>query len=275
VSRRAPVDRPLRVLAIAGSDSSGRAGLQADLATLAAHGVEGRSVVTAVTAQGDNGVTAVHVVPPAMVEAQLAAALAGEGVDAVKVGMLASAATIEVVARALRPLTGVPVVVDPVLAASAGGVPLLPEEAWLTLRERLFPLATLVTPNLLEAERLSGLAVDGDPGRLAACRELARAGCAVLLKGGHDAGETLVDILVVGGEVHRFEHPRLARATRGTGCTLSSAIAARLAGGDPLAVAVRGGIDHVQSRIAALPAADRVESGVPTRYSPGRDSSVR
>jgi hydroxymethylpyrimidine/phosphomethylpyrimidine kinase len=265
------VTRPPRLLAIAGSDSSGRAGLQADLATFAAHGVEAQSVVTAVTAQGPDGVTAVHVVPAPVVEAQLAAAFAGPGVDAVKVGMLASAATVEVVARALRPLAGVPVVVDPVLAASAGGVALLPEDAWALLRERLLPLATLVTPNLPEAARLTGLAVDGDlavdgePRRLAAARELARAGCAVLLKGGHGAGERLVDILVVGEEVHRFEHPRLARATRGTGCVLSSAIAARLADRVPLVEAVRGGIDYLQSRIAALPRTDGVEPGVPTR----------
>ncbi len=240
-----------RLLTVAGSDSSGAAGLQADLETFAAHGARGVSVVTAVTAQGPAGVIAVHLVPPAVVAAQLEAALAAGAVDAVKVGMLASAATVEVVAAALAALPGrVPVVLDPVLAASSGAT-LLPAEALAPLRERMLPLATLVTPNLPEAERLSGLSIASDAERLAAARRIGDAGCAVLLKGGHAAGDRLVDLLVAGDAVTRFSHARQARATRGTGCRLASAIAARLGRGEPLVAATRGAIEWLQEWIAA------------------------
>ena len=242
-----------RVLAIGGSDSSGRAGLQMDLRTIAAHGCHGLSVVTAVTAQGPRGVTAVHVVPPEIVAAQLDAVLSDDDVDAIKVGMLGNAATVETVVRALAPLSGTPIVVDPVLAASSGEA-LLREDAIAALLERLFPLAALVTPNLSEAARLTGLPVDTDEERVAAARRLAGPITAVLLKGGHGAGDELVDLLLDGETVERFAHPRQPRAMRGTGCALASAAAARLASGDELAEAVRGAIDHVQRQIAAATA---------------------
>lgn len=206
-------------------------------------------MVTAVTAQGEHGVTAVHVVPPEVVAAQLEAVLAS-GVDAIKVGMLATAATVEVVAAALARLRGVPVVVDPVLAASSGS-PLLTPDGVAPLLERLLPLARLVTPNLPEATKLSGLPVGTEDERLAAARRLAARGPAVLLKGGHGSGDELVDLLLYGEQVERFVHSRQPRATRGTGCRLASAIAARLGRGEPLLSAVRGASDYLQEILAA------------------------
>ncbi|HEV8631991.1 MAG TPA: bifunctional hydroxymethylpyrimidine kinase/phosphomethylpyrimidine kinase [Thermoanaerobaculia bacterium] len=245
--------RPPRLLTIAGSDCSGGAGIQADLKTFAAHGGYGMSVVTAVTAQSTLGVTAVHAVPPEVVAAQLAAVIDDLGVDAVKVGMLASAATVEVVVAALAALRGVPIVVDTVMVAK-GGAPLLADDAVATLRDRLLPLATLVTPNIPEAAKLADLPVADEQQRLAAARRLAAAGCAVLLKGGHGGGDDLVDLLVDGAGVDRFTHPRQhTRALHGTGCTLSAAIAARLARGEPLALAVGAAIAYVQEAIATAP----------------------
>jgi len=248
---------PPRVLTIAGSDSGGGAGLQADLKTFAAHGVYGMSVVTAVTAQNTRGVLAVHEVPAGVVRAQLGAVLDDLGADAIKVGMLASGDTVEVVARGLAAVTEgaarVPLVVDPVLVAK-GGAPLLHEDAVERLRRELLPRATLVTPNLPEAERLTGMPVASAAERLAAARSLAALGCAVLLKGGHDGGGELVDLLVDGERVERFVHPRqVTRHTHGTGCTLSAAIAARLARGEALAAAVAGAVDYVQRALAAAP----------------------
>jgi hydroxymethylpyrimidine/phosphomethylpyrimidine kinase len=242
-----------RVLAIGGSDSSGRAGLQMDLRTIAAHGCLGLSVVTAVTAQGPRGVTAVHLVPPEIVAAQLDALLVDDDVDAIKVGMLGTAATVEAVVRALAPLSSTPIVVDPVLAASSGEA-LLSEDAIAPLVEKLFPLAALVTPNLPEAARLSGLPVDTDEERVAAAQRLAGPITAVLLKGGHGDGDELVDLLLDGKTIERFAHPRLRRGMRGTGCALATAAAARLARGEELADAVRGAIDYVHREIAAATA---------------------
>jgi hydroxymethylpyrimidine/phosphomethylpyrimidine kinase len=239
----------VRLLAIAGSDSSGRAGLQVDLATFAAHGAEAATVVTAVTAQGGGGVLAIEVISAATVAAQLDAAL-DEGVDGVKVGMLGDARVVEVVARRLAALRGAPIVVDPVLAASSG-MALLEDAAIEPLRRLLLPAATVITPNLPELARLTGCAVESDGDRVAAARSLAAGGPAVLVKGGHAEGALLVDLLVHTGGVARFEHPRQARSARGTGCALASALTARLARGEALVDAVRGAIDHVQQRIAA------------------------
>jgi hydroxymethylpyrimidine/phosphomethylpyrimidine kinase len=242
-----------RLLTIAGSDSGGGAGIQADLKTFAAHGGYGMSVLTAVTAQNTLGVSAVHVLPVELVRAQLDAVLADLGVDAIKIGMLASAAIVAVVAEVLSSLGGVPIVLDPVMVAK-GGASLLADDAVEALRERLLPLATLVTPNLPEAERLSGVRIASEADRLAAAEILARAGGAVLLKGGHGDGEEVVDVLWIDGEVHRFAHVRQhTRATHGTGCTLSSAVAARLARREPLPRAVGGALDYVQAAIATAP----------------------
>lgn len=242
-----------RVLAIGGSDTSGRAGLQMDLRTIAAHGCYGLSVVTAVTAQGARGVTAVHVVPPEIVAAQIEAVLVRDEADAIKVGMLGNAATVEAVVRALAPLSSTPIVVDPVLAASSGEA-LLSDDAIAPLLERLFPLAALATPNLPEAARLTGLRADTDEERVAAARRLAGPITAVLLKGGHGTGDELVDLLLDGETIDRFAHPRQPRTMRGTGCALAAAAACRLARGEKLLDAVRGGIEYVQQQIAAATA---------------------
>jgi hydroxymethylpyrimidine/phosphomethylpyrimidine kinase len=179
--------------------------------------------------------------------------LVDDDVDAIKVGMLGNAATVEAVARTLAPLSSTPIVVDPVLAASSGEA-LLSEDAIAPLLERLFPLAALVTPNLPEAARLTGLPVDTDEERVAAARRLRGPITAVLLKGGHGAGDELVDLLLDGETIERFTHPRQTGAMRGTGCALASAVAARLASGEEIADAVRGAVDYVQRQIAAATA---------------------
>ncbi len=249
---------PPRLLTIAGSDSGGGAGIQADLKTFAAHGVYGMSAVTALTAQNTRGVRAVHAAPPDFVAAQIDAVFEDLGVDAVKIGMLADAAIVRVVAARLRAWLGAgtrprpPVVLDPVMVAKSGD-PLLADDAVAAIVEELLPLATLVTPNLPELERLAGRQVgEGEAERLGAARELAAGGPGVLAKGGHVAGDEVVDLLVDGAEVHRFAHPRIATTSdHGTGCTLSSAIAARLGSGEPLAEAVRGGIEYLQGALRA------------------------
>jgi hydroxymethylpyrimidine/phosphomethylpyrimidine kinase len=251
---------PPRLLTIAGSDSGGGAGIQADLKTFAAHGAYGMSAVTALTAQNTRGVRAVHAAPPDFVAAQIDAVFEDLGVDAVKIGMLADAAIVRAVAARLRAWLGPgprprpPVVLDPVMVAKSGD-PLLADDAVAAIVEELLPLATLVTPNLPELERLAGrqLGREGEVGeRIEAARALALGGPAVLAKGGHAAGDEVVDLLVDGEEVHRFVHPRIATTSdHGTGCTLSSAIAARLGGGEPLAEAVRGGIEYLQGALRA------------------------
>jgi hydroxymethylpyrimidine/phosphomethylpyrimidine kinase len=266
---------PPRVLSIAGSDSGGGAGIQADLKTFAAHGVYGATAVTAVTAQDTRGVRAMLPVPAELVAAQIDAVLGDIGADAIKIGMLATAETVRAVAERLRfhlpamrrarlagsawaapgPLP-VPVVLDPVMAASDGS-PLLAGDGCAALLDELVPLATLATPNLPELERLAGGPAGGETARRAAAERLAARGPAVLAKGGHDeaagGGAEVVDLLVVAGEgCRRFAHPRLATAaTHGTGCTLSAAIAARLAAGDELAAAVAAGIAFLQGALAA------------------------
>ncbi len=246
---------PPRLLTIAGSDSGGGAGIQADLKTFAAHGAYGMSVITALTAQNTREVRAVHEVPPEMVAAQIDAVLEDIGADAIKIGMLSSAGIVRAVADCLRlHLQGkaVPVVLDPVMIAKSGDR-LLRAEAIEALRNDLLPLATLVTPNLPELEALTGLAAGTEEERLAAARDLSTRGPAVLAKGGHAEGEEVVDLLLErDGRVHRFVHPRLhTPSTHGTGCTLSSAIAARLGAGEELPRAVSGAIDYLSGALAA------------------------
>jgi hydroxymethylpyrimidine/phosphomethylpyrimidine kinase len=246
---------PPRLLTIAGSDSGGGAGIQADLKTFAAHGAYGMSVITALTAQNTREVRAVHEVPPEMVAAQIDAVLEDIGADAIKIGMLSNAGIIRAVADRLRfhlKNKKVPVVLDPVMIAKSGAR-LLREDAVEALKTGLLPLATLVTPNLPELEALTGLAAGTGEERLAAARALAESGPAVLAKGGHAEGEEIVDLLVEpGGRLHRFTHPRLhTRSTHGTGCTLSSAVAARLGAGEELPRAVEGAIDYLSGALAA------------------------
>jgi hydroxymethylpyrimidine/phosphomethylpyrimidine kinase len=253
---------PPRLLTIAGSDSGGGAGIQADLKTFAAHGAYGMSAVTAVTVQNTLGVTAVHPVPPEIVAAQIDAVLDDIGADAIKIGMLGNAEFIRAVAARLRfhlgsETGGIPVILDPVMVAK-GGAPLLEDAAVTALVEELLPLATVVTPNLPELARLTGLPVASEGNRRRAAEALAESGPAVLAKGGHavPAGDSedgdVVDLLLAEGTWHRFVHPRLAvRSTHGTGCTLAAALAARLAAGEPLPAAAAGAIEYVAGAIAA------------------------
>ncbi len=256
---------PLRLLTIAGSDSGGGAGIQADLKTFAAHGAYGMSAVTAVTAQNTVTVTAVHEIPPEVVAAQIDAVFDDLGVDAVKIGMLSSAPIVRAVAGALSPWIRrrcdaragdrpLPVVLDPVMVAKSGD-PLLADDAVEALASELLPLATLLTPNLPEAAHLTGRPVGTREERLAAARELAARGPAVLLKGGHGEGDEVEDLLIAGGDgalLGSFRNPRIAtRATHGTGCTLSSAIAVRLAAGEALASAVAGAIEYLRGAMTA------------------------
>jgi hydroxymethylpyrimidine/phosphomethylpyrimidine kinase len=228
-------------LTIAGSDSSGGAGIQADLKTFSAFGVYGASVITALTAQNTQGVQAVEAVSARFVAAQLQSVLSDLDVRAVKTGMLADAEVTETVARALRAAPSLPVVMDPVMIATSGDVLLRPD-AVAAVKEALAPLATLMTPNLDEAAVLLATHRAGSEAEM---RDQARAllglGCrAVLVKGGHGAGAEAVDVLADASGVQTFASPRIDTVhTHGTGCTLSAAIAALLAQGATLADAVR------------------------------------
>lgn len=227
------------VLTIAGSDSSAGAGIQADLKTFAALGVYGTSAITAVTAQNTLGVTAVHEMPPGIVAAQIDAVVTDIHPDAVKTGMLASAPIVEVVAAAIAERDLPNLVVDPVMVAK-GGDRLLREDAVAALREFLLPLATVVTPNLPEAEALAGRAIASDEDAHRAAEAIVRMGAgAVVIKGGHREGEQAVDLLYDGDTFREFTAPRVeTTSTHGTGCTFASAIAACLALGRTLAEAV-------------------------------------
>lgn len=260
-----PRGTPPRLLTIAGSDSGGGAGIQADLKTFAAHGAYGMSAIVALTAQNTVGVRAVHEVPVDMVAAQIDAVFEDIGVDAVKIGMLASAAIVATVADRLRfwlersPSPAPPVVLDPVMIAKSGD-PLLRDDAVEALVGDLLPLCSLVTPNLPELARITGRPVDTLEERIRAAAGLSARGPAVLAKGGHAEGDEIVDVVVERGEeTHRVVHLRVATAsTHGTGCTLSSAAAARLARGDRLPVAVTGAVQYLDG---ALRAAYPVGSG--------------
>src|SRR5215211_4393074 len=243
---------PPRVLTIAGSDSGGGAGIQADLKTMLALGVHGMSVLTAVTAQNSLGVQGYWELPVEAVRAQLDSVLGDIGVDAVKTGMLASAVLVETVAEVLGAVDA-PVVVDPV-SVSKHGDPLLAPDALEAVRTRLLPVASLVTPNLHEAAQLTGVKVEEEADlRRAADALLALGPRAVLVKGGHLAGDAdAVDLLWDGTDEHVFRSRRVdSRHTHGTGCTLASAIASRLALGDPLPAAVAAAKEYVTGAIAA------------------------
>lgn len=242
--------RSPRLLTIAGSDSGGGAGIQADLKTFAAHGAYGMSAITALTAQNTLGVRAVHLAPAAFVAEQIDAVFDDLAPDAVKIGMLGSAELVETVAARLARRRGAPIVLDPVMIAASGD-PLLAPEAVDALRDRLTPLAALLTPNLPEAERLAEMPATTPDERRRLARRLGELGPAVLLKGGHAAGEEVVDLLWSAGELHEIRHPRVAtRAGHGTGCSLSAAIAARLARGEPMVAACRGAIAWLAEALA-------------------------
>ncbi|HMB57750.1 MAG TPA: bifunctional hydroxymethylpyrimidine kinase/phosphomethylpyrimidine kinase [Arenimonas sp.] len=216
------------VLTIAGSDSGGGAGIQADLKTFAAHGVHGLSAIAALTAQNTRAVTAVHVPPTNFLRAQIDACFDDFRVEAVKLGMLATARIIHAVADALEQHQPKFIVLDPVMVASSGAR-LLDPAALDALRTRLLPLATVITPNIPEAELLLGHVIESDEDAEAALVELlALDARAVLLKGGHLKGPEMTDRLDDGHHLHEFVHTRLDVEGHGTGCTLASAIAANL-----------------------------------------------
>jgi len=238
------------VLTIAGSDSGGGAGIQADLKTFAAHGVHGLSAIAALTAQHTRGVTAIEVPATGFVRAQIDACFEDFDIGAVKLGMLADAQVIDAVADALEWHRPPQIVLDPVMVATSGAR-LLEPEALDALRSRLLPLATLITPNLPEAGLLLGTAIRDEEEMHAACTELrSRGATAVLLKGGHlPSTVDIADLLADGSGTHVFRHPRLQIEAHGTGCTLASAIAANLCRGLTLAEACRAAGDYVHAAL--------------------------
>lgn len=242
--------RPISALTIAGSDSGGGAGIQADLKTFAAHGVHGLSAISALTAQHTRGVTAVHVPPVAFLRAQIDACFDDFRIGAVKLGMLASAEVIHVVADALEAHRPGWLVVDPVMVATSGAR-LLEPEALDALRTRLLPLADVLTPNIPEAELLLGHAiVDGQAAEAALAELRAMGPRAVLLKGGHlDEGDSVVDRFADGCATTAHRGPRLDVDGHGTGCTLASAIAANLCLGRRLPEAVGHAIGYVREAL--------------------------
>jgi len=247
-------------LTIAGSDSSGGAGIQADLKTFSALGVYGASVITALTAQNTLGVEAVHVVPADFVLKQIEVVARDLNIRAVKIGMLATSAVVEAVAEGLKAFAHIPVVLDPVIIAASGDV-LLGEQAIATLRNLLLPRATLITPNLPEAAWLLASAEAKDERDMAdqACALRGIGAKAVLIKGGHAEGAKAIDLLIDEEGELRLEAPRVETGnTHGTGCTLSSAIAAELAKGAALRDAARTAKAYVTAAIAA---ADRLHIG--------------
>lgn len=245
--------RYARVLSIAGSDSGGGAGIQADLKTFSALGCYGMTAITAITAQNTQGVRAIHGIPPDMLRAQIDAVAEDIGVDAVKIGMLHDPEVVRVVVQAIARHQMLQVVLDPVMVATSGDR-LMADETVGVLVQELFPRVTVITPNLDEAALLLGRSIDGaDALDEAASALLALGAPAVLLKGGHLPGDLVVDVLAMAGGGHlRLQSPRIATHNgHGTGCTLSAAIAAHLALGLPLPQAVEQARAYILGAIAA------------------------
>ena len=241
------------VLVIAGSDSSGGAGIVRDLKVLADHGVDALCAVTAVTAQTHGHVVSVHHVPPEVVRTQIRTALESTAIGAIKIGMLGTAATVTAVADSLPRAGATPIVLDPVLLSSSGGV-LLDDDGRAEMCARLFPLATVLTPNIPEAASLCGTApATTREALLEQARALLATGPrAVLLKGGHAAGAEAADLLLTEHNTPQWlTAPRLAARCRGTGCALASAIAAGLASGQSVEGACRSAKEYVLSMLAA------------------------
>lgn len=246
---------PKRLLVIAGSDSSGGAGIQADIKTATAFYVYTMTAVTAVTVQDTKSVHAIHAIPANVVRDQILTCLNDIGADAIKIGMLGSSTVAKAVADALRKKArNIPIVLDPVLA-STSGKSFLDAGAVATLKSRLLPLATLVTPNIPEARQLAGMRGSKRRDAEAAARALMAQGAkAALIKGGHSTRATIDDVMVWEGGVEIYAYPRVAtRHTHGTGCTLSTAIACGLAQGLSLPVAVGRAREYVQTAIETAP----------------------
>jgi hydroxymethylpyrimidine/phosphomethylpyrimidine kinase len=244
-----------RVLIVAGSDSGGGAGIQADIKTVAALGGFAMTAITALTAQNTQGVSGVYPTPPDFVAAQMRAVLSDLGADALKTGMLVDAPTIAAVADVLEEMKiSASLVLDPVMVAK-GGHALLDPAAVATLKSRLIPKATLLTPNLPEAEALSGLKLNSEADLEPCLAKLAELGAkSVLLKGGHMEGEMVIDLLWHEGRIERFAAPRInTRNTHGTGCTLASAIACGLAQGMGLVPAIKRAREYLRQAIETAP----------------------
>ncbi len=248
-----------RVLIVAGSDSGGGAGIQADIKTVSMLDAYAATAITALTAQNTEGVFGVLPIPPEFVRRQIEVVLDDIGADAIKTGMLHDAAVIETIAAVLRErATAIPLVVDPVMVAK-GGARLIDPTAVEALKQLLIARAEIVTPNLPEAEILCGATIGNLAQMRAAGETLLALGCqAVLVKGGHLPGETVSDVLVTAGGARVWESPRIAtRHTHGTGCTLASAIAASLAQGQDVENAVDRARTYVQRAIAGAPGLGR------------------
>ena len=239
-------------LTIAGSDCSGGAGIQADLKTMTMNGVYAMSVITAMTAQNTTGVRAIQESSPEFLQQQIDAVFEDIYPDAVKIGMVASSELIRVIADRLRYYNAKNVVVDPVMVATSGSA-LMKNDAVQTLIEELLPVCTLVTPNIPEARVLSGLTIESKADMIAAARQISDSyHCAVLLKGGHSVNDAN-DLLYSNGEVTWFEGQRIDNPnTHGTGCTLSSAIAANLAKGFTLSESVKRAKDYISDALSAM-----------------------
>ena len=239
-------------LTIAGSDCSGGAGIQADLKTMTMNGVYGMSAITALTAQNTTGVTGIMEVTPKFLEQQLDMIFEDIRPDAVKIGMVSSAPLIEKIAEQLKKYNAENIVVDPVMVATSGSV-LLETDAVTTLKLQLLPLACVITPNIPEAEVLSGMKIGNESQMCQAAKMLCEAyGCAVLLKGGHSINDAN-DLLCVNGEIRWFYGKRISNSnTHGTGCTLSSAIAANLAKGYSLEESVGRAKDYISQALVAM-----------------------
>ncbi|KAA5802447.1 bifunctional hydroxymethylpyrimidine kinase/phosphomethylpyrimidine kinase [Alkalicaulis satelles] len=245
-----------RVLVIAGSDSSGGAGIQADIKTVTALGGYAATAITAVTVQSTEGVSAVHPVPADVIQGQIGAVLGDIGADCIKTGMIASAGVLDAVLQAIAEQGGqtIPLIADPVMVA-ASGARLVDDSALEAMKTRLLPRAALVTPNIPEAEALTGLTIsDIDDQRAAGEAMLKQGAGAALVKGGHGEGADVIDILVTRKGVRLFTRPRLkTRHTHGTGCTLASGIAALMAQGLPLDRAVEAAGDYLHEAIRQAP----------------------
>lgn len=239
-------------LTIAGSDSSGGAGIQADIKTMTMNGVFAMSAITALTAQNTTGVSAILEVNPHFLQQQIDAVFTDIRPDAVKIGMVSSAALITVIAEKLRTYKAEHIVVDPVMVATSGSR-LIDEDAISTLKAQLLPLATVITPNIPEAEVLSGMSVRSEADMVAAAKTISDAyGCAVLCKGGHNLNDAN-DLLYEAGNTRWFYGKRIDNPnTHGTGCTLSSAIAANLAKGFDLAASVERAKAYISGALAAM-----------------------
>jgi hydroxymethylpyrimidine/phosphomethylpyrimidine kinase len=249
-----------RVLIVAGSDSGGGAGIQADIRTVTALGGYAMTAITALTAQNTLGVFGIHPVPAEFVAQQMRVVLEDIGADAIKIGMLGSADVVEAVADVLDSpfASGIPVVLDPVMAATRGGA-LLDVAGVAAMRRRLLPKTMLFTPNLPEAEVLTGMTIEDTAGMRDAAMRLCNLGPRnVLLKGGHLDGDELIDLLVGSDGRGEFRHARIrSRHTHGTGCVLSSAITTALARGLTVDASVRSGVAYIQAAIRTAPALGR------------------